>query len=108
MNDRSRTEALQALKEMTKAIEARLHLLNRRISEISARPNTFFLKAVVDYESCVGCGICENQCPAGAIIVEKTAIIQQELCIGCGQCVYECPRGAISLCPVGSEDWRQV
>jgi NAD-dependent dihydropyrimidine dehydrogenase PreA subunit len=108
VTDRSRSEDLQALKEMTKAIEARHHLLNRRIREISTRPRTSFLKAVVDFESCVGCGICENQCPAGAIIVKKTAIIHRELCIGCGQCVYECPRAAISLCPVGPEDWRQA
>jgi len=104
----SRSEELQALKEMTKAIEDRLHLLNRRIREISIPPRTPFLKAVVDFESCVGCGICENQCPTGAIIVEKSAIIQQELCIGCGQCVYECPRGAISLCPAGPGHWREA
>ena len=108
MDDRSRSEALRALKEMTKTLEARIHLLNRRIREISARPITSFLRAVVDFERCVGCGICENQCPAGAINVEKAAIIQQELCIGCGQCVYECPREAISLCPVGLEYWRQA
>lgn len=108
MNDMSRSEALQVLKERTQAIEARLHLLNRRIRKINARPRSSSLKAIVDFESCVGCGICEDQCPAGAIIVEKTAIIQRELCIGCGQCVYECPRGAISLCPAGAEHWRRA
>jgi ferredoxin len=108
VDDRSRSEALRALKEMTKAIEARIHLLNRRIREISARPRTSFLKAVVDFEMCVGCGICENQCPEGALVIDRTAHVDPRRCTGCGQCVYECPRGAISLCPGGLEYWRQA
>ncbi|MGD8984347.1 MAG: 4Fe-4S binding protein [Desulfobacteraceae bacterium] len=104
----SRSEALQALKERAEAIEARLHLLNRRIGEIHDRSEIPDFKAVVDCERCVACGICGDQCPEGAIVIDRTAHIDPRQCTGCGQCVYECPRGAISLCPAGPEHWRQA
>lgn len=48
--------------------------------------------------SCVGCGICEVECPVGAISmdVEKGfVIIDEEKCINCGKCVLSCPQQAL-------------
>jgi ferredoxin len=108
VNDMSRSEALQALKGRAQGIEARLHLLNRRIGEIQAQSEITGFKAVVDCARCVACGVCADQCPEEAIVIDRTAYIDPRQCTGCAQCVYECPRGAISLCPEGPEHWRQA
>lgn len=55
------------------------------------------MAASVDKEMCVSCGICEEVCPEGAIIVDNIAMIDQQKCTGCGSCVDECPNEAISL-----------
>lgn len=48
-------------------------------------------------KSCIGCGICEKTCTAGAIkVVNALAGIKDELCLSCGMCAVKCPRGAIS------------
>lgn len=57
-------------------------------------------QAKVDAEACVGCGICEKQCPVDAIAVSsKTnlAKVDLNLCLGCGQCTTVCPNEALSL-----------
>ncbi|MGL5437702.1 MAG: 4Fe-4S binding protein [Lachnospiraceae bacterium] len=46
--------------------------------------------------SCIACGICERNCPVGAVsIIENRAVIDQELCIACGMCAVKCPRHVI-------------
>ena len=55
------------------------------------------MAVIVDTEMCVGCGICEEACPEGAIIVSDIAMIDQQKCTECGSCVDECPNEAISL-----------
>ncbi len=47
---------------------------------------------------CVGCGVCENICPAKAIKIEKgKAIIDRKSCIRCFCCQEFCPKGAMQV-----------
>jgi ferredoxin len=92
-----REEELRALKAKLQALSVSLSFLEGRVREMEHRPRPFFSKAIVDPERCLGCGVCEANCPAGAMVVERAARIDAERCIGCGHCVEVCPQGAISL-----------
>ncbi len=50
----------------------------------------------VDEENCVGCAVCINVCPQGAISLNNgKAVIDPKKCVNCGRCASVCPRGAI-------------
>lgn len=55
------------------------------------------MTASVDVDRCSGCGVCEVECPDGAITVRDTAVVDDKICSGCGICVATCPAGALSL-----------
>jgi ferredoxin len=88
---------LRIVKARLQALGSQLSFLERRMREIEPRPRFSFFKAMVDPERCLGCGVCEADCSAGAIVVDRIAWIHAERCIGCGRCVEVCPQGAISL-----------
>ena len=46
---------------------------------------------------CVGCGSCEEVCPADAISeADGKYVIDADACLECGTCEAECPNEAIS------------
>jgi len=52
--------------------------------------------AVVDENLCIGCALCIELCPYGALSREEGyAVINIALCHGCGTCVAACPSGAM-------------
>jgi ferredoxin len=57
------------------------------------------MAAVVNQDSCIGCGTCVGVCPVGAISLndEGKAWVEEDTCISCGACVGVCPVGAITL-----------
>ncbi len=47
---------------------------------------------------CIACGICEKECPDGAITVtDFVAYIDQEKCTDCGICAAKCPKKVIKV-----------
>lgn len=55
------------------------------------------MSAVVDEDTCIGCGACVDVCPVDAISMNDKAKIDADTCTECGACVDECPVEAISL-----------
>ena len=109
-----RDNELETLKAKALAIEAQLLAMKERIRGFEQGSRTSTLKAIVNPEMCIGCGICQEICPTGSITVNGVAMIDQSHCIGCGHCVSECRKGAISLGPItqwasyGKRDRRQT
>lgn len=45
---------------------------------------------------CVGCGMCERNCPNEAVKVDNfNATINYDLCVNCGACAEKCPKKVI-------------
>jgi NAD-dependent dihydropyrimidine dehydrogenase PreA subunit len=54
--------------------------------------------AVVDQETCIGCGDCVDRCQLEALEMEGEIVrVNQEFCIGCGNCISQCPSESLSL-----------
>lgn len=61
----------------------------------------------IDPQKCIGCGMCEKQCPVNAISGGKKEVhsIDKEQCIVCGSCREACKFDAVI--PTVKEIWKQ-
>lgn len=56
------------------------------------------MAAKVDSDKCIGCGMCVDECPLAAVLLnDDTASVDDSVCVECGICVDFCSTGAISL-----------
>ena len=56
-------------------------------------------KAYVDKKYCVACGVCQKNCPFGAISVYKGiyADVDLDKCVGCSKCAKACHASVIEI-----------
>ncbi len=59
-------------------------------SGVNLRPQT-------DLSRCTACGICVDQCPAGALELETFPVVDEAKCLICFCCQDKCPRQAIQF-----------
>ena len=74
--------------------EYRQHAL---LKECKAYECKALTKIEIDSELCKSCGLCQRNCPVGAIDGElrEKRTINQDKCIKCGTCIKSCPFHAI-------------
>lgn len=56
----------------------------------------------IDIDKCISCTICAQNCPPGALQVDRqkgTWTINRFDCIACGYCVTKCPKKCLSMAP---------
>ena len=71
-------------------VPERLHMLKEIRKQIPFTPET-------DTKLCIGCGICAEVCPTGAVDPEDVTRIDRWNCLICFACVKSCPEGAKDL-----------
>ena len=74
--------------------EFRQHAIEKECKAMECKA---LAKIQIDEEKCKACGLCQRNCPVGAIEGEgrDKRVINQEKCIKCGTCIKVCPFHAI-------------
>ena len=91
-----RENEVRILRHRVQLVSQKLELIKKRFEIQRIKPDEEII-AVVDRGECVGCGICYDVCPEGAISIDITARIDSSKCTACLECVKRCPRGAIAV-----------
>ena len=96
----SGTEAYLKRKEFTSVTQ----VIGQAIGKLTSHENLVKnapLVAVVDTETCIGCGRCVVACEDGGYhavaLVNKKAQVDSSICDGCSLCTHICPVGALRL-----------
>ncbi|MDR3224033.1 MAG: 4Fe-4S dicluster domain-containing protein [Holosporales bacterium] len=66
--------------------------------DIDKLPNQEMRRLCIDKSKCIGCKICENTCPSGAIKIEKPGVCELDFnrCIHCRLCKRRCPKNVFN------------
>ena len=74
--------------------EFRQHAIEKECKAMECKA---LAKIQIDEEKCKACGLCQKNCPVGAIEGEarEKRYINQDKCIKCGTCISTCPFHAI-------------
>lgn len=73
-----------------------LKMLKRQPRPAEAFTSAFIAEMLA--ERCIGCALCLERCPMGALnIDDDRVVLDKGRCIGCGLCVSSCPSNALSL-----------
>jgi MinD superfamily P-loop ATPase len=64
-------------------------------------------RARIDAGICLLCGLCEDECRAGAIRIQHVPVVDPLACEGCGVCALVCPDDAISFVDNQAGVWME-
>jgi MinD superfamily P-loop ATPase len=62
---------------------------------------------MIDPDTCSSCGLCAEQCRAGAIRIEDCTVVDPLACEGCGVCALVCPLDAVSFLDNQAGVWME-
>lgn len=75
--------------------------------EIRTEPFFSGRRATIDPDTCSSCGLCAEQCRAGAIRIEDFTVVDPLACEGCGVCALVCPVEAVSFVDNQAGVWME-